>query len=194
MANVKSKSELNALTNEQLANYLESIDDSTYKGYIDADTKVRYFLFKYGIGVAKAIKGTEIFFPAIIAQSIAESGYGRSIPKDSNNFGGIKYNPSIQGVIGYVLSDTSEVINGKKVFVKAKFSKFKDAETGFKAHVDVLLKDRYKNALSSAKTPEEQIINIAKAGYTTTPPNAYLSQMTGNIKRVREKTGWGKIK
>jgi flagellum-specific peptidoglycan hydrolase FlgJ len=193
MAKVKSKSEMDAMDNVKLAAYLESIDDSLYDGYIDPDTKVRYFLYKYGAGVAKGIKGTDIFFPAIIAQAIIESGYGRSIPKDSNNFGGIKYNPNLQGVVGYVLSDTSEIIKGKKVFVKAKFSKFKDAEAGFKAHVNVWLLDRYKNALKSAKTPEEQIINIAKAGYTTTDPSIYLKGIEGNIKRVREKTGFGKI-
>lgn len=193
MAKVKSKSEMDAMDNVKLAAYLESIDDSLYDGYIDADTKVRYFLYKYGAGVANGIKGTDIFFPAIIGQAIVESGYGRSIPKDSNNFGGIKYNPNLQGVIGYVLSDTSEIVKGKKVFVKAKFSKFKDAEAGFKAHVNVWLLDRYKNALKSAKTPEEQIINIAKAGYTTTAPIEYLKGIAGNIKRVREKTGFGKI-
>ena len=111
----KSKTELNAMTNPQLVAYLEGIDSFTFNGYIDADTKVRYFLFKYGSGIANAIKGTNLFFPAIVAQSIAESGYGRSIPTGSNNFGGIKYAPNLPGVVGYVLADTSEYVKGKKV-------------------------------------------------------------------------------
>lgn len=190
----KSKAELSTMTNPQLVNYLESIDSKTFNQYIDADTKVRYFLFKYGIGIANSIKGTNLFFPAIVAQSIAESGYGRSIPTNSNNFGGIKYAPNLVGVVGYVLADTTEYIKGKKVFTpNVKFSKFADVESGFKAHIQVLLLDRYKDARLNAKTPEEQILMIAKAKYTTTPPLVYLGLMKGNINRVRDKTGISKI-
>jgi hypothetical protein len=56
-----------------------------------------------------------------------------------------------------------------------------------------LLGDRYKNARLSAKNPDDQILMIAKAGYTTTPASQYLSLMSGNIKRVAKKTGFGKI-
>ena len=190
----KSKTELNAMTNPQLVAYLEGIDSFTFNGYIDADTKVRYFLFKYGSGIANAIKGTNLFFPAIVAQSIAESGYGRSIPTGSNNFGGIKYAPNLPGVVGYVLADTSEYVKGKKVKTpNVKFSKFADVESGFKAHIGVLLADRYKNARLNAKSPEEQIVMIANAGYTTTPASTYLGLMKGNIARVRDKTQISKI-
>jgi hypothetical protein len=190
----KSKSELSAMTNQQLVNYLESIDIKTFNQYIDADTKVRFFLFKFGTGIANSIKGTNLFFPAIVAQSIAESGYGRSIPTGSNNFGGIKYAPTLAGVVGYVLADTTEVIKGKKVKVKdVKFSKFADVESGFKAHIQVLLNSKYQDARLNAKSPEEQILMIAKAGYTTTPPLVYLGLMKGNIARVRDKTGISKI-
>jgi len=190
----KSKTELNAMTNPQLVAYLEGIDSFTFNGYIDADTKVRYFLFKYGSGIANAIKGTNLFFPAIVAQSIAESGYGRSIPTGSNNFGGIKYAPDLAGVVGYVLADTTEYVKGKKVKTpNVKFSKFADVESGFKAHIKVLLLDRYKDARLNAKSPEEQITMIAKAGYTTTPPSTYLGLMKGNIVRVRDKTQISKI-
>jgi len=188
MAKVKSKSEMAAMSTPDLIKYLENLDDITYNSYVDADTKVRYFLAKYGIGIAKAIKGTNLFFPAIVAQSILESGYGRKIPKDSNNFAGIKYSPNLAGVVGYVLSDTSEIVNGKRIFIKAKFSKFADAEAGFKGHIKVLLADRYKNARLNSKSPEEQIVAIAKAGYTTTPFKEYLDSMKGNINRVRDKT------
>jgi flagellum-specific peptidoglycan hydrolase FlgJ len=135
--------------------------------------KIKSFMDRYGNGVQKAISNTGLYFPAVIAQSALESGYGNSIPKDSFNFGGIKYNPSLDGVIGYVESDTTEYVNGVLVSKKQKFSKFKDAESGFKAHIQVLLKDRYKNAVQSAKSPYEQIFYIAQAGYTTTPAKQY---------------------
>ena len=151
------------------------------------------FIQLYGIGVASAIKGTNLFFPAVMAQSALESGYGKYIPEGSNNFGGIKYNSSIPGVIGYIIQDTTEVVKGKKVKTQAKFAKFKDVQSGFKAHVDVLLGDRYKVARNTAKTPEEQILMIAKAGYTTTNPINYLNSMKGIIEATRDIAQIGRI-
>jgi flagellum-specific peptidoglycan hydrolase FlgJ len=148
--------------------------------------RIKEFTDKYGLAVMKAISNTGLYFPAIIGQSAWESGYGENIPLDSNNFAGIKYNPKLEGVIGYVISDTSEYINGKKVRVKAKFSKFKDAESGFKAQVQVLMGERYKKARLEAKSPEQQILMIAKAGYTTTPAEKYLNDMRGLIEASRD--------
>ena len=189
---VKSKSDLMAMSNPQLINYLDNLDVDLFKGFVDADTKVRYFVAKYGEGIARAIKGTNLFFPAIIAQSITESGYGRSeLTSKANNFGGIKYNPKIHS--DYIFADTTEFLNGKRVKITARFAKFSDVAEGFKSHVNVLMADRYKNARNLAKTPEEQITMFAKAGYTTTPPKTYLDSMKGNINRVRDKYKISKI-
>jgi flagellum-specific peptidoglycan hydrolase FlgJ len=151
------------------------------------------FIKTYGVGIANAIKGTGLFFPAVVAQSSYESGYGKSIPTGSNNFGGIKYNASLPGVVGYVTADTTEYKNGKKVNTTEKFSKFKDVESGFRAHVQVLLLDRYKKARLTAKTPEDQILEIAKAGYTTTNPIKYLNSMKGIIEASRDISKIGRI-
>jgi flagellum-specific peptidoglycan hydrolase FlgJ len=155
--------------------------------------RVKAFVDKYGVGIANSIRGTNLFFPAVMAQSALESGYGDRIPEGSNNFGGIKYTPSLAGVVGYILSDTIEVVKGKKVKVKEKFAKFKDVESGFKAHVQVLMNSRYADARNKAKTPEEQIVMIAKAGYTTTNPQEYLSKMKGIIEAVRDYSQIGRI-
>lgn len=188
---VKSRKELDAMTNDQLVTYLNSLSKTNFNSYVDADTKARYFIYLYGEAIAKAIKGTGLFFSGIVAMKITESGYGRNIPKDSFNFGGVKYNPNIHD--DFVLSDTSEIVNGKRVYIKAKFAKFKNAEDGIKKNIAVLLGDRYKKARTDAKSPEEQIRMIAQAGYTTTPASAYLNLMKGNINRVRKKTGFGRI-
>ena len=189
---VKTRAELDKLTNDELVKYLDSISKRNFNSFIDADTKVRYFIYIYGEGIAKAIKGTGLFFPAITALKITESGYGRNIPTGSFNFGGVKYNPNIHS--DFVLADTYEVIKGKRVLVRdTKFAKFRNAEDGIRQNIRVLLGDRYKNARLQAKSPEEQIKMIAKAGYTTTPADKYLSLMSGNIKRVAKKTGFGKI-
>lgn len=151
------------------------------------------FIKDYGVGVANAIKGTNLFFPAVMAQSALESGWGKSIPEGSNNFGGIKYNPSLAGVIGFVSADTTEYKNGKPYKTIQKFAKFKDVESGFRAHVNVLLADRYKKARELAKTPEEQILMIAKAGYTTGNPITYLNGMKGIIEAIRDISQIGRI-
>jgi hypothetical protein len=188
---VKTSSEMKDLTNDQLVAYLNGLSKSDFNSFIDADTKVRYFIYLYGDGIAKGIKGTKLFFSSITALKMLESGYGRNIPLNSFNFGGVKYNPNIHD--DFVLSDTSEIVNGKRVFIKAKFAKFKDAEDGIKKNIAVLLADRYKNARLKARSPEEQIKLIATSGYTTTPSTSYLKLMQGNIDRVRKKTGFGRI-
>jgi flagellum-specific peptidoglycan hydrolase FlgJ len=188
---VKSTSEMKNMTNDQLVTYLNGLSKSDFNSYVDADTKVRYFIYLYGDGIARGVKGTGLFFSAITALKILESGYGRNIPLNSFNFGGVKYNPNIHE--DFVLSDTSEIVNGKRVFVKAKFAKFKNAEDGIKKNIAVLLGDRYKKARTNSRSPEEQIKMIAQAGYTTTPSTQYLKLMQGNIDRVRKKTGFGRI-
>ena len=154
---------------------------------------IKEFTDKYGIGIAKAISNTGLYFPAVIGQSAFESGYGKRIPPNSNNFGGIKYNPNLSGVVGYVESDTTEYINGRKRFVKQKFAKFKDVESGFKAHIQVLMADRYKSARLNAKSPEEQLLMIAKSGYTTTPPQTYLNNLKSLVEASRDYSKLGRI-
>lgn len=152
------------------------------------------FAKKFAPGIAQAIRGTMLFLPAVLAQSALESGYGKRIPKDSNNFGGIKYNPNLPGVVGYVLGDTTEYTkSGKPYRTVEKFAKFKDVESGYKAHVKVLMLDRYKNARLNAKTPEEQILMFAKAQYTTGNPYKYLNSMKSIIEAMRDITKLGRI-
>jgi flagellum-specific peptidoglycan hydrolase FlgJ len=152
------------------------------------------FVDLYGKGIALAIRGTNLFFPAMVAQKALESGWGRSgLTREANNFGGIKYNPNLKGVIGSVTKDTTEFIKGKKVNLKQKFSKFKDVESGIKAQIEVLLLDRYSDARLKSKTPQEQILMIAKAGYTTTPPKKYLDSLNGIIQATQDYVPLGKI-
>ena len=159
---------------------------ATYEG-------IKNFDALYGGGIIKAITNTGIFYPAVIAQSAWESGYGKKIPLNSNNFGGIKYNPKLAGVVGYVDSVTTEYINGVKKSVVQRFSKFKDVESGFKAHIQVLMGDRYKNARLNAKSPEEQILMFAKAGYSTMPPQKYLDQMVSLVDAARDISKLGRL-
>lgn len=152
------------------------------------------FVKDYGKGIVEAIRGTGLFFPTVVAMKAVESGWGRStLTTQSNNFGGIKYNPNLAGVVGKVTMDTTEYIKGRKVKVKRDFSKFKDVQSGFRATINVLLLDRYKNARLNAKTPEDQVRMIVRAGYSTTPPEVYLSKIQGIIEATQDLTGLGRI-
>lgn len=156
--------------------------------------KTRAFIDKYGDGIVKAIKGTGLFFPTVVAQKCLESGYGESsLSVNDFNFGGIKCAPSIPGVVGCVTKDTTEYIGGVRRYVKRSFSKFKDVESGIKATTTVLMNDRYKAARLNAKTPQEQVLMIAKAGYTTTPANTYLSKLNGIIEATQDYVQLGRI-
>ena len=157
------------------------------------ENKIREFIRMYGEGIAIAINNTGLFFPAVLAQSAWESGYGKKIPPNSNNFAGIKYNPNLSGVVGYVLGDTTEFVRGREVRRIEKFSKFKDVASGFKAHIEVLMGERYKNARLNAKTPEEQLVMIAKSGYSTTPAQQYMEQMKPLIEAARDISKLGRI-
>ena len=198
MASLKTKADYEKMTNDELVAYLDKIDKTTFNSYVDADTKVRYFVDKFGVPFINAVKGTGLFLSGIIAQSIFESGYGRNLPTDkktgaiSNNFAGIKYNANIHDA--FVVADTTEIVKGRKISVpNTKFAKFSDPTEGIKKHFSVLMGDRYKNARLNAKSPEEQIKMLVQAGYSTMSPTSYVNLMKGNISRVRKLLPFGRI-
>lgn len=156
--------------------------------------RTKKFVDLYGKGIALAIKGTGLFFPTVVAQKALESGWGESeLTRTANNFGGIKYNPKLSGVVGAVSRDTIEYVKGKKVRMVQKFSRFKDVESGIRATIQVLMSDRYRDARMKAKTPEEQVLMIARAGYSTAPPMKYLAALQGIIEATQDYTGLGRI-
>ena len=56
MATLKTKSDYEKMTNEQLVTYLDKLDKPTFNNYVDADTKVRYFVDKFGVAFINAVK------------------------------------------------------------------------------------------------------------------------------------------
>jgi len=190
MAN-KTKSDYDKMTNDELVAIIDPMDSSQFS-YVDADTKVRYFLYKYGTAFADAIKGTNLFFAGVVAQSISESGYGKSkLASKANNFAGVKYIASLHPA--FYETQTKEVIKGKNVTITAKFAKFPTALDGVKNHIETLMKPRYEKARLNAKTPEEQIKMIVEAGYATLNATTYVNILKGNIKRIQNKIPIGKV-
>ena len=157
----------------------------------EATTK---YIQDYGAYFINAIANTGIYFPVVIAQSAVESGWAKSsLTTQGFNFGGIKYNPNLKGVVGVITKDTSEYIKGKKVTVSAKFSKFADVQSGINSYVNLLMLTRYTSARLDAKSPEEQVKMLVKAGYSTTPPDLYLKGLQNIIDAARDISQLGRI-
>jgi hypothetical protein len=191
MAN-KTKSDYDKMTNDELVTYLDALKVDSFNSYVDADTKVRYFLFKYGGDFARVLKGTNLFYAGVVAQSIGESGYGRStLATNANNFAGVKYNSNLHP--DFYETKTKEVVKGKTITITAKFAKFPTALEGIQNHINTLLKPIYAKAVATAKSPEEQIKMIVKAGYATLPATTYVNNIKGNIRRIQDKFPTGKI-
>lgn len=191
MAN-KTKRDYDKMTNDELVAYLDKLPIQTFRSFVDADTKVRYFLYKYGKEFAEALKGTGMFYAGVVAKSMYESAYGRSgLTQVANNFAGVKYVPSKHSDFYEIM--TTEYIKGKKTRVKQKFAKFPTALDGINALVkDTLMSPRYLKARQQ-NTPEDFIYELAKAGFATANPTLYKNSMKGIIRRVQNKVPIGKV-
>lgn len=154
------------------------------------------FIDKYGKAIASAIRGTGLFFPAVVAQKALESGYGRSeLASKYNNFGGIKNFGSLPGA-GSVMLDTTEIKNGVRIKVKQPFATYPDPVAAFVSYVNIL-KDPKKKYIQynvfTAPSPEEQIRRMVKAGYSTQSPDMYLKGLQSIIDAARDYSKLGRI-
>lgn len=156
--------------------------------------KTEWFINTYGKLIIDSIKGTNIFFPAAVAQRAIESGYGKSkLATLYNNYGGVKCNQNLSGAIGCGPMPTNDSKNGVLYKTTGNFTKFKDVPSGMFGCTDVLMKDRYKNARLNAKSAKEQILMISRAGYGGVTPELYLAGMAGIIEAAQDYTGLGRI-
>lgn len=158
--------------------------------------RMKTFIDVYGKDIADAIRGTGLFFSAVAAQKALESGYGDSeLAKKYNNFGGVKNFGGLEGA-GRVLLDTTEYVKGKKIVKKQPFATYKTPRIAFDSYVRVL-KDPSKKytqmGVFTAKTPEDQILRMVRAGYSTAPPEKYLNSVRGMIAAARDYSKLGKI-
>lgn len=155
------------------------------------------FYDQYGADMIAAITDTGLFLPAVLAQKALESGWGQSdLATKYNNFGGIKNFGSLANA-GVVRMDTTEVVNGKTIKKPNEpFATFASPKIAFQAYVNVL-KDPSKKYTSmgvfTADDPYDQILLMAKAGYTTTAPDKYLASMRSIIDAVLDIYKIGKI-
>lgn len=151
------------------------------------------FVTEHGEDIKNAIINTGLWFPAVVAQLTVESQFGdSSLASDYNNYGGIK--GSGNGANGGSITlDTTEG-NSRSAAVQ-RFATYRDFKSFMDSYMSTLRNPRYVNAgVFNSASPEEQIANMVKAGYSTMTPSAYLANGTGDrINAVRDIYGIGKI-
>jgi flagellum-specific peptidoglycan hydrolase FlgJ len=134
--------------------------------------------------LAKSVTdGSGVFPETLLAMAIVESRTGDSLlSKKYNNYFGIKAAGKWTGAS--VNLKTQEFYNNTPTTIKDAFRVYPSIKTGFKDYVNFLkINPRYKKALK-APTYQEQIIEIARAGYATAPN--YADVITSVANKVRE--------
>jgi len=136
-----------------------------------AVAKKSAFLNKWGPMFKKMCAGEDLFASVKLAQFILETGWGKHTPGgNSNNYFGIKATgkPGKYWKGDAVNAKTKEEYKvGQKTTITSAFRKYDTLENGLADHTEFLkTNSRYKTALAQ-KTPEEQAMHIAKAGYAT---------------------------
>lgn len=119
------------------------------------------FINKHKQAVIEATYNTKIFPSVKMSQMILESGWGEAAnAKLANNYFGIKKGVGWEG-------ETISLKTPKDASKVNVFRKYAMPYDSIVDHSDFLIKNkRYENAgVFNAKTPEEQIKAIAKAGY-----------------------------
>lgn len=113
-------------------------------------------------------RGNPIFTSVAIAQSILETGWGKSgLMMKANAIYGIKAFEDWKGLV--YSAYTNEVYNNYNVTIKASFRAYNTIEESIADYFDLITKSsRYRESLT-ATTPLECITAIKNGGYATDP-------------------------
>jgi flagellum-specific peptidoglycan hydrolase FlgJ len=149
-------------------------------------TPAQTFIQNSSDAVLNSCKGTDLFPSVCMAQMCLESGWGKYL-SGGNNYFGVK---ATGGRTAYwngesTKCDTTEVINGKEIRINDGFRKYQNMEQSIRDRNHLLIANkRYINAIK-AKTPEQQIEEIWKAGYATDPD--YVQKILSIIRKYELK-------
>ncbi|BBF45090.1 phage lysin, endo-beta-N-acetylglucosaminidase [Lachnospiraceae bacterium KM106-2] len=126
------------------------------------------FIEKIGNAAVELYGKYKILPSLTIAQAILESAWGK---KDMGcfNYFGMKWHEGSK--YGYVVVDTHEVYNGKRVAIKAKFLKFISVSQGIQGRFEFLDTKRYAN-LKGITDYKKACKTIKADGYATDPKYA----------------------
>jgi flagellum-specific peptidoglycan hydrolase FlgJ len=127
--------------------------------------------------------GTGVFPETLLAMAIVESRTGDSLlSKKYNNYFGIKSAGKWKGAS--VNLKTQEFYSATPTTITDAFRAYPSVKAGFKDYVNFLkVNSRYAKALK-APTYQEQIIEIARAGYATAPN--YADIITSVADKVKD--------
>lgn len=146
--------------------------------------KIKAFVDTYGADLLAAIKGSQLYFPVVVAQMCLESGYGEThVAKMYNNFSGIR------NLSGHVYKAIGASPDSNKYAIYATPKDY------FESHVEVVSASRYRaTGVFTANTPEEQLLAIANGGYCADPkkPQDYfdaINPIMQKVKRLYPTTG-----
>lgn len=118
------------------------------------------------VAAAQASQRTwDIPASVVIAQWALESGWGKSMPKGSNNPFGIKALPGQASVS----APTREVINGKSVHLEQRFAKYPSLTAAFEAHGKLLATSGHYAAARQVRNDPEAFAHALTGIYATDP-------------------------
>lgn len=145
-------------------------------------TEQQNFIQEISDIIINSCRNTGLFPSVTMAQLCLETGYGKHTA-GGNNYFGIKATgkttPFWNGES--TKKDTIEVINGKEIKIKDGFRKYDSIEQSIRDRNHLLIVNkRYVNAIK-ARSPEQQIEEIKKAGYATDP--SYIGKILSIIKK-----------
>ncbi len=143
---------------------------------------VNDFVKRFYPAAKAAALGTKVLPETIITAAALESGWNKSeLSAKYNNFFGHKVNKGYKGKA--INLKTKEFIDGKWSTPVELFKVYNTPEDSFRDYVRLLTTaTRYKNVLA-AKTPQQQFIELQKAGYATAP--TYAATLTSVLTRIR---------
>lgn len=113
-------------------------------------------------------RGNPLFSSVVIAQSILETGWGKSsLMMKANAIFGIKAFSDWKGKV--YSAYTNEVYDNYNITIKASFRAYNDIKESVRDYFDLICNsERYRKALAS-ETPLQCITEIKNGGYATDP-------------------------
>lgn len=151
----------NSIQNNGVSNMTQNLKDNNNPFSIDSVYKSANTVYS-----DNPILGQVATAQAILESNLLKKPSGLA---QNNNLFGIKG----KGTAGSVNMPTHEYVNGKNIKVNAGFAKNATLEDSFTQHRDLMNKPRYE-AVRNAKTFDEAVDALQKAGYATDPNYAKM--------------------
>ncbi len=160
-----------------------------YSAYLKS--RVIAFVSSYGNDLIKAIKGTNLYFPAVVAQKCLESGYCSSdLCSKYNNFAGVRN-------FGHLDNAGTVYLVGHGDTTPQPYATYASPLIAFESYVRILQDPNQKYTsvgVFTATSPEQQILRIVQAGYDpTNTPQQYLSSLQPMLDCTRDVYKFGKV-